>query len=338
MQEISDKLVLAFPGGEVLSVAPFGVGVGFLSLMHVCELKKQSGEVIRVVIKDLPPKDHPLHEFTLPIHERELSFYREFGDTESIANSISRAVIVESSLVLHFLEGYSMPDYWLGMTDTQIKSTLSSLAPIHALHWSAPGSTAEYPAWLKPKDKDFLISVYTQYEDNIKKLGGEEVSEILEKINNNLDTIVTCFYSSGKSQGVVQGDLWNNNILINEKEEAKIVDWQFCCRMNPLTDVAFLICSSSPVSLRKAKEMEWIQFYHENLMKSLGSSAPGDYSLDQCVQEFQQAKLYAFLMMVASIELYEANKDKQTDLASRYVSLIQEIDDILPALLSNKQT
>ena len=160
MERAQRLCLLAFPDTEVLSVASFGEGIGYLSLMHICELKEKGGCTFRVLTKESPPPEHPLHAFTAPVHEKELQFYRSYGSTDSIQDSISEAVIVDNSLVMRFLEGFSMPEYLGGLTNPQVKSLLKTLVPIHALHWTPPDSNAEYPNWLLPGDREFLISLY----------------------------------------------------------------------------------------------------------------------------------------------------------------------------------
>ena len=44
---------------------------------------------------------------------------------------------------------------------------------------------------------------------------------------------------------ILDGDLWINNIMVNEKtNKAKILDWQTLCPGHPVFDLIFLLCTS----------------------------------------------------------------------------------------------
>ena len=161
----------------------------------------------------------------------------------------------------------------------------------------------------------------------------ESIRETLDTVAENIHQVFEYVFSPTRSQGVVHGDLWNNNILFSKEVECKLVDWQFCCRMNPLVDVAFLLSSSVSVSLRKANEQEWIQIYHENLLRATGTTTT-QYTLVQCEREYHEAKLYALLIMVASFDsFYEPHAEEESDIAHRYITLIHEVQDVLPTII-----
>ena len=85
----------------------------------------------------------------------------------------------------------------------------------------------------------------TCFDSFIKDLENEDPD--LAKAVTNLKKVWLKVYKEKinvDERFISHGDLWINNIMVNESNMSKILDWQTLCPDHPVMDVGFLLCTS----------------------------------------------------------------------------------------------
>lgn len=84
---------------------------------------------------------------------------------------------------------------------------------------------------------------------------------------------------------ITHTDFWSNNLLLKEQvddnfdDSCSIIDWQMITYSHPTNDIALLITSSLPSSIRRQHETKLLDFYY-NLLKSNCHKLSIDIELD----------------------------------------------------------
>lgn len=176
-------------------------------------------------------------------------------------------------------KGYKMTQE---LTFKAANSILAKTATFHALGYAFakqyPQKVKEWnlSSWYEKflHDKDFVQVIEKSIETLISDLQEEE-PKTASKISN-LRKQWKLFYEeslcSEDHRFLIHGDLWLNNIMVNDQDDGYIIDWQFLTADHPVNDVALLLFTSlSPVHLD-----DWLQDLLANYVTKFNAT------LEQC--------------------------------------------------------
>lgn len=109
----------------------------------------------------------------------------------------------------------------------------------------------------------------------LRKRGGyERELQVLERIRPRTRKIIEKLLYPTEPMGLItHTDFWSNNLLFKDQiddnygDSCSLIDWQMITYSSPTNDIALLITSSLPASIRRQHTSKLLDFYY-NLLKS----------------------------------------------------------------------
>ena len=172
---------------------------------------------------------------------------------------------------------YKMPNLEEGMTNEQITSALTNLAYFHALSY-AYGQINEldylssYPMIYHRflKDKEALLFIDQMFERAHKALldhNEADLGEMIEKLSKNYVSKLTFGYGGRDGRFLTHGDMWSNNVMFDDQNQCKLVDWQFTCASDPYLDFAAMAFLNQDPDKIEANTALFCQVYFEKFQE-----------------------------------------------------------------------
>jgi len=223
-----------------------------------------------------------------------------------------------------------------GLSFDDAKTVLKSIAEVHSLYWHTKEereSLCERDgslSWLYPDRsiETFFLELITNLsmealpklrQAMLSEMPIEECDRIVMQCRDLIPFIPSIQRLSrckAHASALCHGDFWSNNILFvpeqgpyndscTDQRTAVLVDWQFPCADNPLSDVYFLLASSMDPDIRKRHEKELLRFYYELIQERLGSKL-SSYSLEMCFADYRLAEGAALIQVLSSIDAFLA--------------------------------
>ncbi|KAL7732945.1 hypothetical protein ACLKA6_002759 [Drosophila palustris] len=115
---------------------------------------------------------------------------------------------------------------------------------------------------------------------------------------------------------ICHGDIWVNNMMINQEErKAIIVDFQCCYVASPAVDLQFFFYTSLQLDVLLHQRENLLKYYYECLCETLTAcnyrgSMP---SYDQLLEEMQRCLFYGYYAAVCELPICCASKDASKD-------------------------
>lgn len=199
-----------------------------------------------------------------------------------------------------------------GLSRREVIAATRSLATLHSLTarrnvaspyrlppWMLTHKSESLREWIRLGFED-VVGVYARWPDgileaNVQRLKTVDVALVTSNANARSHISAMC-----------HGDAWAGNVLFEsapgrpDDVNALLIDWQFAMWGNPLTDLALVLASSVDPVLRVEVLPEVIEVYHRTLVGRCGIK----YSLEECCDDYAQAKTFAAMVAVASIGAY----------------------------------
>ncbi|XP_055856529.1 uncharacterized protein LOC129919610 [Episyrphus balteatus] len=268
------------------------------------ELKDGSTKDVSFIIKTVPqieqaammlammghfPKENLMYSKYLPTFEK---MYTEIGQEITFGpkhytlkkNPESDYVLLDDLC----LEGYKNQNRIEGLDKEHTEAALKKLAEFHAasaVHCQVNGGELEGPL-VNGMFNDQMIGMFVAMmkptlEIFLKSLEINEIdSKYIEKARAMIDVVMDKFIELNKPNlkdfnVICHGDLWSNNIMflhdeVNGKlKETRFVDFQLSRYASPVIDLYYFLLTSPKLEIKVANFDEFIQFYHENLIKNL---------------------------------------------------------------------
>lgn len=195
-------------------------------------------------------------------------------------------VMLEDLRVRHF----TMPDRVAGLGMEQMKAILVELSKYHAvsLAYKLQHPNEFKKLTLKISEgifKNANTDWYKNYYDILTANAIQMVSqtvpdkkEILDKLKaflgNCFGNMVELVGRESKLSVICHGDCWTNNILFKYDDKGSItetcfIDFQMIRYGSLALDLAYLIFCFTDSTIRKPNLQNWLQIYHQQLVKSL---------------------------------------------------------------------
>lgn len=226
--------------------------------------------------------------------------------------------------------GFFPLDHYFGLSLAQLERVVERLAEFHGSGSAALLKTAksgdkqkhtlsgqfqQFHMDNQKRRQSYFESLYPQYRDFAKFLrrvpGYSHFFDIVDQLRPHLIDIMNKAdkrKSRFPFKTILHGELWDKNILFRYEQltqnlEFVLTDWKHLSMGSPCQDLAFLILSSTNKSLRhkhlKHILTKYFHIYCNHLKRvhSLQFPKPG-FTLEQFVQEYQDASLGAFLQVV----------------------------------------
>jgi hypothetical protein len=94
---------------------------------------------------------------------------------------------------------------------------------------------------------------------------------------------------------IVHTDFRLDNLFFGH-DEVGIIDWQLSTRGRGVYDVAYLLCQSMTVDVRRRSEMDILRCWHETLL----AEGVNDYSWTDAVEDYTRAAMICLVIPVAA--------------------------------------
>lgn len=159
---------------------------------------------------------------------------------------------------------FSVSDFEAGLSVNRVRKALSALAHFHALGFSMLKLDPEMQSFQQrypflstsiealehnPGMNEFLAANIAKMRSGLRGTDCENV--VIPFIDSISDNVVShnkrliLGDDRDKRQFLLHGDFWGNNILFNQDDDLKIVDWQFTLQAaNPFFDIGLILFTS----------------------------------------------------------------------------------------------
>lgn len=266
---------------EVVEIVAVEEKHGFISGVSKAKVKINN-KMKNMFIKTIVNPDDPLR-FVYDVNkydETEIKFYqellpalvcfsREDTEEENLTKSLENMVAKLYSgdyclekehrgfyLIMEDLSSqYGMKTGPEGLNFQQINDVVVKIAKFHCAGYAynmnrirtGEGKNWNLKSWCEKNinDPEFIGYMDTCFDSFIKDLENEDPD--LAKAVTNLKKVWLKVYKEKinvDQRFISHGDLWINNIMVNESNMSKILDWQTLCPDHPVMDVSFLLCTS----------------------------------------------------------------------------------------------
>uniref|UniRef100_A0A182PFG1 CHK domain-containing protein n=1 Tax=Anopheles epiroticus TaxID=199890 RepID=A0A182PFG1_9DIPT len=221
----------------------------------------------------------------------------ETGQPESGENRIFQAIpqcylARDDLLVLEDLRvrSFTMPDRQAGLGPKQLEAVLVELARFHAVSLAYKRHhPVEFQKLTNALEEGIFSQAnaewYRKYYDVLTRNAIQMVRQTVPEKKDHLAKLETflsnCFghlvelvNRESELSVICHGDCWTNNILFRYDDEEAIaetclVDFQLIRHGSLALDLAYLIYCCTDGSLRKKNLQQWLQTYHQQLVRSL---------------------------------------------------------------------
>ncbi len=344
-------------GIEKVNVKEFAVSSGSAKGDgYVCVLKAFNGKAdvegqgevnFELMGKVLPENEQAaLMVKSIGAMDREIAFYIEILPelnvmlpSEEIACPKAYFGDVKIGFVMENLKprGYGLKGQKVGLNTIQVKQVLNELAKLHATSYNFIENKVGLEAfkskynglftglsWVPGRNKTMedIMKAFIVIQTAIIKeeCKDEHVLRRALKFQDNsfenAEMIVKP--EEGGFNVLCHHDCWCNNMMFNEKDEIKLVDWQICRRSRPTTDLGYLFGSSTSPQWRKGNLKDMLDFYHEKLehyLKCVDINIEECYPKHKFLNEFKstQSFLYYCGLMHTVVQFANPNDENALD-------------------------
>jgi len=290
---------------DSFDVSFIGDGIGLLGMVVRVDLA-YAGQVGPSALKSVVLNfSHPVAEnraiaANLNMYEREVRFFNEIASEVDVPkpgcyfagmdyDSGSNVVVLED------LHQYRAGDQVAGVTIDEAKMVIDAIVPLHARYWG--DTESEMLAWMMRIDTTyidpFIPSVEGTWENCLAQFGHCITDDVRAEIPRYVASLRDLHMMMGdRTQTLVHGDVRMDNAMFGDGgpglHPVSLLDWQAIMVSNPLQDIAWMLSTCIKTDLRRAHEDELLAYYHQSLV----DAGVTDYTLDQCIDDYEVAVLY----------------------------------------------
>ncbi|GAB5364902.1 hypothetical protein AAMO2058_001010000 [Amorphochlora amoebiformis] len=242
----------------------------------------------------------------LRLHFRESIFYSILQRTlpPKISNFTPKALCVQSTphtdgvIVLEYIVIRRSVTLWKGLSFAKVKSAVTSLASVHASlrRLPPPGNisknsknSAEFRILKDCMDrgKGLYLQMYRQELGKFLKFSGicdEDARKASNLTDMQVSSMATANGDGKMVMSYIHGDLWANNLLLDQNGNVVMIDWQFLAYGSILQDLALLLWYTATPVLGPKPERQLVELYRQSFVQDLKSEDknPNEHSiLDQ---------------------------------------------------------
>jgi hypothetical protein len=221
---------------------------------------------------------------TIGLYRTEAGFYRDLARECPIR--VPRAYAVkyepqtgESLLLLEEIGHCRFGDNVAGATVAEAQVVIANLARMQAHYWNHP--QLAQCAWLRTAAEDSIDvpplyrSLVPVWEQRWAAVAPAPLVKSIRVLGRQLEAWIAT-HSRGPLT-LAHGDYRPDNFAFDGAGEQVLFDWQTARRYPASRDLAYFLAFAMPPEVRRQREDELLQFYHETLL----ANGVRDYSLDQ---------------------------------------------------------
>lgn len=270
-----------------------GEGIGVMGEIYRAALTYSSGTGPASVVVKLPSRADANREqgVSLGMYEAEVNFYTKCADrtTAFVPTSYFAKIVPGTAnfvIVMQDLGGMSMVSQIDGMSDTQAKAALETLAGVHASWWGKAEDAAISwaPSVVHERIQGFAQmwpALWDMFQPNFGDRLNDEGRALGKWLTTNYWPACQEFAKSPWT--LVHLDYRVDNLMF-DKDKVAVIDWQSMGRGPAAYDVAYLLGGSVTVAARRENEDRWVRHYLAAL-----ADAGVSYGFDQFWRDYQIA-------------------------------------------------
>lgn len=340
-EELTADWLSAALGGEVAAVAQssLGDGQGFMGDILRLDLESNDPAVPRSLVAKLPKKANRVMGELLGVYEREIMFFREFGDKvpihipqmyysefdrdkgsenqEEILRSLDKlprflnkvisvvgtAIAAAKKrrymLLIEFFGDMRPGDQLAGLEVAECQQVLSAIAPLHRQFWQS--TELEDHFWLLALDVDARIrhGMFLQHADHYAATMGPQVASQLTWMREHGEALMHQFVQDAPVT-LLHCDLRLDNVVFDGNDCA-FIDFQLVRRGPAAYDVAYFLSSALHEDASVAEEQALLEHYHAALNLA-------DYPFDVFKRDYQRAVLIVLAGLAGSAAIDFSNE------------------------------
>nr|BAP05581.1 CalQ [uncultured Candidatus Entotheonella sp.] len=223
------------------------------------------------------------------VFEREVTFYRRFGDGAGIPVPRCYAAAYDAEknacvLLLEYIENAHQPDLFHGSV-AEVDIAVEHLAPFHARWWQRQEELAGIPCEYDRPDQHVqnvtraLEKIPEEHRDDV----GRTVIEVLELwLKHRSQIVVHC---ARGPLTLCHGSFHRQQLLCPtaENDPFRVIDWQSATIDCGPIDLARLLVTGLLPAARRAHETRLVERYHALLVEN----GVADYPLEQVWQHYR---------------------------------------------------
>lgn len=280
---LDDSLRDAGGGGVITGFTHerIGEGIGLLGTLHRITLQWDGAadgtpqSVIGKFATDNPEALEVVAMFNF--YEKEVNFYTLMADKTLTRTPACYAGAHDPAsqtfvLLLEDASAGQMGDQVAGATSPQIEATVEELAKLHASWWGSQ-TLADTP-WILDYEHPIYTEGIPQALDQYHPISSKILDmpswydQYRATVNNTLERLAAMPWT------LVHGDARLDNLFFEVGEDPLLViDWQLILRGAGISDIAYFMSQSVPISLRRERDSDVVTHYHDRLVE-LGVHPP----------------------------------------------------------------
>jgi len=323
-EELTAEWLSTALGGKVQAVeqTPLGDGQGFMGDILRMDLQSADPAVPGSIVAKLPKKSNRVMGELLGVYEREIMFFREFGEhvpihipkvyfsefdrdkgsenqeeilraVDKLPKFLNKVISVVGMaiaaakkrrylLLIEFFGDMQPGDQLAGLSAAQCEQVLRAIAPLHRQYWQSEDLRNHF--WLLPMDVDARIrhGMFMQNVEQYAQAMGPEVASHLSWLRDNGEALMHRFTEQAPTT-LLHCDLRLDNVVF-DGDSCAFIDFQLVRRGPAAYDVAYFLSSALREEYGEEDEARLLQVYHQAL------DVP-DYSYTDFERDYQRALL-----------------------------------------------
>lgn len=285
-----------------------GVGIGIvgqlarLHLRYEGEAKGAPGSVVVKIPSEFPENRAIGDHFRF--YDREGRFYREISDKLPVRTprcywnhiDVERN---EFGLLLEDLGNRVSLSQIVGADPERAAQALGALAGLHAAWWQSP--TLDSLDWMPRLNDPVNLSAGHQYRvawPAFVDLVGSRLPDgaigVGEKAQVAFEELLQIGVSEAPST-VCHGDFRLDNLLYDDgaqgEDRLAVLDWQISYRGPAITDVAYFLCQSLTVDVRRECEQALVRGWYDRVAEGLGAPEIDGYPYALAWEHYRRSVL-----------------------------------------------
>jgi len=340
-QELTADWLSTVLGGEVTAVkqTPLGDGQGFMGDILRLDIEANDPSVPRSVVAKLPKKANRVMGELLGVYEREIMFFREFGDKvpihipqlyfsefdrdkgsenqEEILRSLDKlpkflnkvisvvgtAIAAAKKrrymLLIEFFGDMQPGDQLAGLEVAACRQVLSAIAPLHRQYWQSAELNEHF--WLLALDVDARIrhGMFLQHADHYADTMGPEVASQLSWMREHGEGLMHQLVQDAPVT-LLHCDLRLDNVVF-DGDDCAFIDFQLVRRGPAAYDVAYFLSSALREDATAAEEQALLEHYYAAL------DVP-DYPFHVFQRDYQRAVLIVLAGLASTGDIDFSNE------------------------------
>ncbi|MBO0677429.1 phosphotransferase [Mycolicibacterium sp. S2-37] len=304
---------------------------GFSSLLYRLHLSGTG--VPDTVIAKLPAESEARGAMDLlGGYRRELAYYRDIAGrapmpTPGVYTARMADNGVDFVLLLEDLAHWDNADHLAGLSLERARLVIAKLAGLHG--WSADTANAPalepFPSLDTPIARDLLLPVFAPgwqiYREHSRRTVPTAVAAFADDFADRAGPALAAL---SERNMLLHGDIRADNLFF-DREQLKVVDFQFAARGAGAADIAYLVTQGLPTDVRSGQDEMLMREYLEHV----AGHGVSDYGFDEAWRHYRLAAVYLMVLPVITLNGWDALPARSRRLVVTLVDrAVAAIDDI----------